>query len=502
MKTALNSRKNKIFEFLSILSLTVGVVIGTGEFIKNDNTPGHILFCTKNPWIAIILWILIGLSCILLMLCFIEISSSTKYKGNGTLSNWSKLFISRKMGSFVGIFYSFFYAPIIYTMFSSMTIYWIMTSVDSKINFNDPTSKLILFFCGILIMFIFSMMNTFFRKQGKQFQIIGTILKMIPFILILFAGFINQPSNNVFHDHNFKQWNANAFFLAVGPILFSFDGFILASNLQKETHNKEVISKALFTGMIMIVTIYILESIALFLGTDTIPKTAGHPLYPAGSVDSLFYNLFHNAIMVKSINWLIILALLVGMNGITLAGPAYISTDSDNKLIYTFNKKINSHTSGTIQFILGVFWYTILIGLGLIFSKSNSDNPIYYADLFSNVIVTLAFLSYIMLVIGFLINRKVKKVAVEKVRGAYSGGIIAIIILSIAVIYSLYLTIFNPSAHPYQMHWEIISTLFVIVVSINLILFIINEILLLKLSIRKNPIIQVKKIPINESKNV
>ncbi len=225
--------KSKVWEFLTLLTMIVGIVVGSGEFIKNDDTPGHILFVSNNGYLAVLVWVIIGICCIFMMVAFIEIASSTEKEGNGTLANWSKKFISRRAGSLVSIFYIFFYTPILYALFGIVSMNFFLTAI--QISFTSFSVKVALVYIsgGVLIISFFTLLNAFFRKQGKYFQIIGTFIKFIPFILILIAGFFWIQPSNVFNDDKFQKWKISNFFLVSAPIMFSFDGFIFAANLQK-----------------------------------------------------------------------------------------------------------------------------------------------------------------------------------------------------------------------------------------------------------------------------
>ena len=71
------------FEFLTLFTMVVGTVIGAGIYIKNT----EIVKATQNPIISIMLWAIVGVVCFLSVLVFMEISSSTKHFGNGTMGN-------------------------------------------------------------------------------------------------------------------------------------------------------------------------------------------------------------------------------------------------------------------------------------------------------------------------------------------------------------------------------------------------------------------------------
>ncbi len=464
-----NRKVKKSFEFFTLLCTVVGIVIGTGEFIKNDNSDtSHILGATQNAWMAIILWILIGICCIFMILCFIEIASTTKYKGNGTTSNWAKIFISPKIASFISIFWVFFYVPIIYTALSIWIVEFFMKSFNASfIDSKNTMSILTYIFMSAGFMVFFALLNCLTRTPGKIIQIVGTFFKAVPFILILFLGLIFPSSPNAFNDPSLQHWSITNFFLATGPVLFSFDGFIFAANMQEETENKNALNKALIVGIIIIVIVYTLEAISLFLGTAT------------GSVADLFSNIFKSSSVNIILNLLITIAIVVGLNGNTLIGANYITTDSKNKLLYTFNKKISLKSSGVIQLLISLIWYIPLIFLGLFQNNGLHPGtggklvfqPWYYADVLSNIVVIFAFLIYMLIIIFAVINRYTKRVVTEKVKYMPFFAYISTAVLLILISYSLYAILAK---------LDLSSLLLICIIFFNFLIFIINSWLLKK----------------------
>ncbi len=424
-------KRNKIFEFLTLISLAIGIVIGVGEFIKNDgNTSGNVLYESQNAIMSIFLWIIISISCIFMIIGFIEIASSTAQKGNGTISNWIKLFIHPKVASAVSIYWIFFYLPIIYTLFSLMLVNFLLQALNITFNTLTWTSGTIYFLGGLAGFLFFTLMNAFTRKPGKYLQIVGTILKMIPFLMVLviaFLPFANFDHNtNAFHNYT-KPWSISTFFMSIGPILFSFDGFIMSTNLQKEMNNKSLVYKTLIIGIIITAIIYVLEAIALFYGSEN------------GSVIELFQNVFGDKVG-NILDLMIVFTICVGLNGVSMAGARYIVTDVNAGLICGFGKKISITKSGVIQTLIGLIWFIILTSLGMFV---NTFDPIKYVNVMSNIVVEFAFIIYMIILFAGVINRKTKKIKTEKVKFMPLLASIGGTILSIGTVSSIILTLIN-----------------------------------------------------------
>lgn len=469
------NKHNRIFEFITLTSMVVGIVIGVGIFIKNDTGPNHVLNLSNgNGYIAIIAWFIIGISCVLAMICFIEIASSTAKKGHGTLPSWTSKFISRKAGSFVSLFFIFIYIPILYAFFSVLAVQKILVALNLD-HLNHLSQDIIYIVLGLCIFTFFILLNVLTTKPGKYAQIAGTFIKIIPFALILVCGLFMPTNPNVFTKSETAPWNINSFFAITGPILFSFDGFIFAANLQKETKNKDVLYKALITGIITIIIVYVLETISLFMGTTD------------GSVTSLFLRIFGDKLTVF-FNLILVIIVFTSLNGYTIIGSRYILLDSEIGLIHTFRKKITFRMSGFIAALIGLIYFIVLLSLGIFVNNGIHENqyyPIYYIDQFSNIISIFAFILYAVLMFSLFINKFTKKVKIyKKMKLTIVASIISPLILLTFTLYNLYLIIAI---------WDITSFILLIIVFINILLFIINEFLLSKAK-PSEPIIKKSKV--------
>lgn len=257
-------------------------------------------------------------------------------------------------------------------------------------------------------MAIFSMANAFTRKPGKIIQIIGLAIKLIPLLIGLVLGLTQLGSDNTFSDPKLQSWSAGAFFMAIAPIMFSLDGFVYATNLQKEVKYKKQLPKALFASMFFVIVFYVLISISIF----------------AGSTDGNLFTVFDNTLpgwMIKIVYVLIVMSAIVSLNGMTLAATNYISAGVEDGFFF-FNKKVSIKTSGIIQYIISATVYLICLLVGY---AVYNDNPIYIIDGFSTVITVFNFLFYGIVIVLAMINRKTNKVKTDRVRFFWPCAIIS-----------------------------------------------------------------------------
>lgn len=443
----------KFFEFLTVFSMAVGITIGIGIYLKNDTSEGHVLYFTQNPYLAIALWILVGILGIAMIMVFIEIVSINTKSGNGTLASWANVLIGCKVGSLFLIFYIFFYFPILLGIFPIFSINVMFDALEVT-SITKGTQNAIAISVGSILLILFYLLNIFLRNVGKWVQTIGTFVKFISLVVSLILGFIIPMSGNVFDT--FKELKFGNFFMGLLPALFSFDGFIYAAGLQKEVSNKNVVPKALFVAMVFITVFYLIQVISLFLGTND------------GSVFSLFNNIISGPI-ARILTWFIVITALMSINGLTFVSPALGQTVQDERLVYIGKRELSYQQIDLIQMTITVSFNLIIMGTSL----AVKDDPLYLLDISSNAVSFVAFICYISLIVAVWVNRYTKRVEVTKVKGMYYYAGFAIFLLVVSICYIIYSFVAFKSNH---------NTLYslIIIVGGSLILWGINELLLSK----------------------
>ncbi|WP_031542954.1 APC family permease [Mesoplasma photuris] len=422
-------KKNlKLFEFLTIFTTVIGGLVGVGIFVKNDNNPGNVLGITENPFLAIILWVVMGTIVVSSIIVFIEIASSTASKGNGTVTYWLRNFTTRRIGSIASVFYVFIYLPVNYGFFALLVGKYVMQAGGADLE--QYQELLIFLISGVFLITFNSMINSLTRRAGKMIQIVGTFIKFIPLFLVLIALFIPDKTWGViFNGEGYiplgngetgeVNWNTDwssisgaKIFAGFSPIFFAFTTFVYAANMQAETKNKKVVMVAVIIGVVFTAIFYIIISIALFFGSKD------------GSVVGFFEYMFsgfkdietmseatRNAAHLTS-NIMLVFVSFLGLNAFTLLGPNFIETDINEGIMFFNNKKVSQAKAGLLQMGAGIILYVPLVTASVL---TNEENPTYLFDQMSNVIAMMDFLLYLVLIICASINRKTKKVEVKRI---------------------------------------------------------------------------------------
>ncbi|AUF83227.1 amino acid permease [Mesoplasma syrphidae] len=458
-----NAKKvNKAYEFMTLITMVMGMMIGSGIYIKNHSGIGGILGnAGNNPWIAIMMWSIFGVIATMIILVFIEIASSTKNKGHSTLQNWGSKFLGRKTGSFFSLFFVIFFTPVLTCVGAFLSVKVVFDGIDALYGKEWAGESLrltlrTLFTLAVLLGFM--IMNIFTTKPGVIVQTVTALLKFVPLILVIIGGIIlrSQGNENAFTNSSGK-WEISHIILTVTPIMFSFMGFIESASLQKDIKNKEVVAPALFFGVIGVSLFYVLISIAIFFGSKD------------GNVFTLFDNLFQ-----KTPGWAMFFKVIVAItatsvvNGYAITGTKGILSSFEDGLFYAKQGfKVSLIKAGVIQSLVTVFHAIIYIILGWIFYK----DIIKVVDLISNSVAIATFTIYLLLIFGVIKNRITKKIEVDKMKYLFGIALLPSIALSLSLAY-IYYDLFSKVVDSKTM---IEPTIFIVTMIILVGLFLYNE---------------------------
>ncbi|WP_027063470.1 APC family permease [Mesoplasma seiffertii] len=420
---------NKAYEFMTLITMVMGMMIGSGIYIKNHSGVGGILGnAGNNPWIAIMMWSIFGVIATMIILVFIEVASSTKNKGHSTLQNWGSKFLGRKAGSFFSLFLVIFFTPVLTCVGAFLSVKVVFDGIDALYGkeWAGETLRLTLRTLFTLIVLLgFMVMNIFTTKPGVIVQTVTALLKFVPLILVIIGGIIlrSQGNENAFTNSSGK-WEISHIILTITPIMFSFMGFIESASLQKDIKNKEVVAPALFCGVIGVSLFYVLISIAIFFGSKN------------GNVFTLFDNLFE-----KAPGWAMFFKVIVAItatsvvNGYAITGTKGILSSFEDDLFYAKQGfKVSLVKAGILQSAITLFHAIIYIILGWIFYK----DIIQVVDLISNTVAIATFTIYLLIIFGVIRNRFTNKVQVDKVKYLFGIAAFPSIALSLSLVYIYY----------------------------------------------------------------
>ena len=428
MKKVENKINKEGYSLIGIIATIVGVVVGIGIFFK----VGSIVPLTGSI-LSIFAWIIGATIVGCMLISYIEIASSTSKTGEiGSLSTWANKFINNKVAKIIGLFLTLVYFPGILVLLSSISAFFLMSSIqEGNSNAISGIWEQFGFIIGIMIFLLIGsfLINVYSKKTGEKIQVIGTIIKFIPFVIVIIVGFIMGVANlgglkdsSIDHGNTPSAGNAvNGLFLAMPAILFSFDGFIYAANLQNEMKDKKKFPKAIFISLIIVVMIYILIAImSVWLGTKS----------DEYSIPGILNSIFGKQKWLSVIVILIIsLSGMTGLNGFMMTSLRGFKSLSESKIIYDKDKSFQKENKNgmamksaiAIAISIGV-WFTIFLSSELIrfaTDEINYGSSWKWTDTYDKVImanVIIANFSYVVIIFGAIQNRKSNKVEVDKMK--------------------------------------------------------------------------------------
>lgn len=449
-----NSQKNR-YGLISMVAIVVGTVIGSGIYIKNSS-----LFEISHSAIYVTIgWLIGGLIVLSMFIAFIEIMSiTTKRDEQGTFSNWARHLWGEKTSKYIGLYFIFFYFPLVIAVEAIFA-----SNYFNELVFGKETTNVvgIFFFITLFAMFIVLfafLLNSFFIKPGKIIQTVGTAIKIIPLftiviisILIIANGFTpTGETNEIFNPDapiNASKKGVTSIFLMIPAILFTLDGFLFAASTSKEAKKPSTYKQAAIISIIFIVIIYIMFSLgSLYLGEYN--GTSGEGF----SISGILGNIFSEDVarILSDVMWsILVISIVVATFGYAISSMWSLADFSShdhvadkNGLFIRRNKVGLPYLAGLTVLgtsIIMVLYMRFFDGMAIVcMDKSEASAYVGMSDFSSNLFTTTNFIIYSILIFGALLNRFHKKTEVDKVRFFYFFSIIALLLMSLVVIISLY----------------------------------------------------------------
>ncbi len=302
----------KKFGFWTGLALVIGIVIGSGIFFKADD----ILVATGGSVKIALLAFLIGaLAMIFGALTFSEISKDVP--DNNGLNDYIK-FSFGKAGGFiselVGWFMAVLYFPILMASIPIVASLYTHSLLGIELSYVSLVSLAIIYLAAVFIM------NMLAPMLASKFQISTTIIKLIPLVAVavigIFLGLLNGTTMDAISWTSSYSSGSGSFIKAVIIVAYTYDGWILATNINKELVDSEKnLPKILVIGPLIILSIYI----AYFLGIVSSTPIENFIVNGDSATIDAIINLFGSA-AGSVLTVFIIISVLGALNGIIMAG--------------------------------------------------------------------------------------------------------------------------------------------------------------------------------------
>ncbi len=442
----MNVKTARKIGFFAALSICLGSVIGIGIFLKNISVIKAQMIDenTFSFWSLIVSWILASIISLSAAYSFSEISSSKV--GKSGLSGWIGVLGGEKQGWFAKIAHSSIYFSILCSVIPILAVEGLFTAINKAVNGAnaDPIPFYWVFLSGMLILVLLSCFNYFSIENSAKFQIVGTISKIIPLVLVIIIGFIGANNSHILDRPDLvtpningnggintetglpvigvpvsNSFNLSGVFLSLPAILFSFDSFLVVGNLGNDVKNpQKTVPLVAVVTIIISAIVYVSISIAAGLtGTGD----------AAGIISTIIGKSNQTAIdgISITINILITLSAIFVTNAISMGTlRSCESLVEDKKIMFhSFFNKLNEkreNLGGLTLYAIQIMFYIILFGIPSVVMNNDA-----ILDSATNAPVVIFFLVYAYTMILGIKDRYTKKQC-KQVKGFMFTSIIAI----------------------------------------------------------------------------
>lgn len=297
----MKKNKHEKYSLLTAITMIVGTCIGSGIFFKSDN----ILIATNGSiMLGVILFVLAAIAIIFGSLSVGELAAKTNEPGG--LVTYAQEFVNAKTACGFGWFLTFIYYPTI-----AVVVSWVI-GVYVDILFHLQATLELQMIIGFIFLSICFVYNILLPKLGAIFQDVSTFIKMLPLLLLGILGILFGDPLAGLGDIGPTTLLSSSWIMALGPIAYSYDGWIVATSIAHEVKDaKKAMPKALTIAPLIVLAIYTLYFVGItsYLGVDQVMALGDAHVSVAAS--ALLGNTFAKMIVV-----FVIISVMGTVNGL------------------------------------------------------------------------------------------------------------------------------------------------------------------------------------------
>lgn len=262
-ETDVSSRPAKQpYGLFTAITMIVGICIGSGIFFKSDN----ILVATGGSIpLGVLVFALGAVAIIFGGLSMSTLAARTERPG-GALA-YAEEFCGKRMGAAFGWFQIFVYYPTLVAVVS-----WVV-GIYACVLFNLEGSLELQVGIGSAFFALCFLYNTLSRRIGGFAQNASTVIKLIPLFVLAVSGLIWGDPIGGLSRLPAAQATGLAWISAIGPIAFSYDGWIVSTSIGHEVRDsKRNLPRALVFAPIFVMLAYVLYFVGVttYLGPEQV----------------------------------------------------------------------------------------------------------------------------------------------------------------------------------------------------------------------------------------
>ncbi len=253
------------YGLFTTIAMIVGIVIGSGIFFKSDDMLGY---TGGNVGLAVLVFCIAAFTIVFGCLTFSQLAALTDKPGG--VITYANEFMGKRWASMFGWFQVFIYYPTLTVLISWVVGIYVSLTMGWEMDFWR--------FCviGLIWFFICFGYNILSAKIGGLFQEAAVIIKLIPLFAIAIGGLIfgdpiaaiQNPSPEAIEATKTLGWVA-----AIGPIAFSFDGWVVSMAVAHEVKNsRRNVPRALIAAPLFVLAAYLMYFLGItgYLGPEQV----------------------------------------------------------------------------------------------------------------------------------------------------------------------------------------------------------------------------------------
>lgn len=369
----------KRYGLFTATTMIIGIVIGSGIFFKSDN----ILIATGgNVMLGILLFCFAAIAIIFGSLSVAELAARTSKPGG--LMNYADAFLSPVSGSAYGWFQTFIYMPTI-----TCVLAWVSGIYTCQL-FDLEQTLTMQIGIGTCWMLFFFLLNIISATASGWFQNAATIIKIIPLVIIGFAGMTSGHFADSFTP--VEIGSATSWLFAIPAIAYSFDGWIISTSIAHEIRNsKKNLPRALVFSPLVILVLYILYFVGVcaLIGPDQVMAMGDEHLAYAA-------NMIFGPVGGKIIGTFIVISVVGGLNGVTM-GMSQMPYSLAIRNMMPFSKVISKTSSKRHFPVYSVLAAVVICMIWMVIHYLTQKFELLYNSDISEISVVVSYLLYLPL---------------------------------------------------------------------------------------------------------
>lgn len=234
--------------FMVALSVVIGTVIGSGVFMK----PGVVLSQTGDSTMGLLAWLIGGIITLAGGLTIAEIGAQIPKTGG--LNVYLEETYGEKWGYLCGWMQAIIYGP---AVIGALGLY-LGSLVTHMFGVNAEWSTIV----GMGFVVFLTIVNMLGTRYGGSVQLVSTIAKLLPIVLIVLVG-LWKGESQIFGVSAGSSLELS-FGAAVVATLFAYDGWIAVASVAGEMKNPaKSLPRAIVLGISVVTLVYLLVNLAL-----------------------------------------------------------------------------------------------------------------------------------------------------------------------------------------------------------------------------------------------